>query len=106
MATVENTNRTPSPQMTSADRRLKRFTERVNKAMQPPLLELPRDDTTHGGRAPPAFPKRRKRIAAQSLTHIPASKRDEHFVLKHIGLTSRMSSQSTSTMMKVYEEIW
>jgi hypothetical protein len=106
MATVDNTNRTPSPQMTSVDRRLKRFTERVNKAMQPPLLELPRDDMTHGGRAPPTLPQRRKWIAAQSLTHIPASKRGEHLVLKHIGLTSGMSSQSTSAMMKVYEEIW
>jgi ATP-dependent Zn protease len=34
-------NRTPSPQTTSADRRRKRFTERVTRTRQPPLLEVP-----------------------------------------------------------------
>ena len=67
-------NYTTSPQTTTADRRLKSFTERVTKMRQLPLLELPRVDTTHGGRAPPMLPKKSKRIAAQSLSHIPTSK--------------------------------
>jgi len=32
-----------------ANRHLKHFTEWVTKVSQPPLLELPEDDTTHGG---------------------------------------------------------
>jgi hypothetical protein len=44
VAATDIVNHTPSPQMTSIDRRLKRFTERVIKARQPPLLELPGDD--------------------------------------------------------------
>ena len=45
------------------------------------------------------------RIVAQSLSHIPASKRGEQFVLKCLGLTNGMSSPSTSAM-KVYEDIF
>ena len=48
-------NCTPSPETTSADRRLKRFTERVTKSRHPPLLEL-LDSTAHRGRTPPAIP--------------------------------------------------
>ena len=44
-------------------------------------------------------------MAAQSLSHIPASKRGEQFVLKCLGLTNGMSSPSTSAM-KAYEEIY
>ena len=87
------------PQTTSANRRLKRFTERVTKARQPPLLELPRVDTAHAGRTPPALPRRSRRIAAQSISHIPASKRGV------LGLTSEMSSPSTSAL-KAYDEIY
>ena len=105
LATADVVNRTPPPQTTSARRRLKRFTERVTKAWKSPLLELPGDDMAHGGCAPPMLPKRSKRIAAQSLSHISVSKRGEHLVLKRLGLTSGMSSPSTSAM-KAYEEIY
>ena len=67
-------NYTTSPQTTTADRRLKSFTKRVTNMRQPPLLELSGVDTAHGGRAPPVLPKRSKRIAAQNLSHTPASK--------------------------------
>jgi hypothetical protein len=93
-------NHTTSPQT-----RLEHFTERITKAKQPPLLELPGDDTTHGGRAPPMLPKRSKRITAQSLSHIPASKRGEHLVSKRLGLANGMSSPSVSAM-KTYDEIY
>jgi len=105
VAAMDADDRTPSSQMTSADRRLKSFTERITKAKQPPLLELPEDDTTNYGRALFTLPKRSKQIAAQSLSHIPASKRGEHLVLKCLGLTSGMASLSTSAM-KAYEEIY
>jgi hypothetical protein len=62
-------DRTPSPSMTSANRGIKCFTERITKARQPPLLKLPKD-MIHGGRTPPALPKRSKRIAVQSIYHI------------------------------------
>ena len=102
---TDTVNRTSSPQMTSADRRLKCFTERIRKVRQSPLLELPRDDTSHNGRTPPAWlRKRSKQIVAQSISHIPASKRGEHLVLMRLGLTNGMSP-STSPL-KVYEEIY
>jgi hypothetical protein len=47
VATTDDVNCTPSPQTSSADRRLKRFTERVTRARQPPLLELPDSGTGH-----------------------------------------------------------
>ena len=62
VATMNVVNSTTSPQTSSTDRRLKRFIERVTKARQPPLLELP-DSSAHGVRTPPAIPKRSKRIA-------------------------------------------
>ena len=104
-AATDTINRTSSPQMTSADRRLKCFTERITKVRQPPLLELSRDDTAHNGRTPPAWlPKRSKQIVARTISHISASKRGEHLVLMRLGLTSGMSL-STSPL-KVYEEIY
>jgi hypothetical protein len=63
-ASMDAVNRTPSPQVTSAERRLKRLTKRIKKRRQSPLLELPDDDTTYDRYAPPAFPTRSKRIAA------------------------------------------
>jgi hypothetical protein len=40
---VDIVDRNPSPQATSADTCLKHFTERVTKARQLPLLELPHE---------------------------------------------------------------
>ena len=45
-ATDDDVNCTPSSQTTSIDRHLKRFTKRITKRRQPPLLELPEDETT------------------------------------------------------------
>jgi hypothetical protein len=63
-ALMDAVNRTPSPQVTSAERQLKRLTKRIKKRRQSPLLELPGDDTTYDRYAPPALPTRSKRIAA------------------------------------------
>jgi hypothetical protein len=54
-AATDTVNRTSSPHMSSTDRCLKCFTERITKVRQPPLLDLPGDDTTHGGRTLPAL---------------------------------------------------
>ena len=89
VATTNIVNSTPSPQTDSADSRLNSFIERVMKARQPSLLELPRDDSTPDRRPPPALPKRSRRIAAQSISHIPTSKRGEHIVLKRLALNQR-----------------
>jgi hypothetical protein len=40
------------------------FIEQVTKAREPPLLELPRDDSAPDSRPPPALPKRSRRLAA------------------------------------------
>jgi hypothetical protein len=39
------------------------------------------------------------------LSHIPVAKRDGHLVLKRLGLTSEVSTPSTSAM-KAYEEMY
>jgi hypothetical protein len=44
-------------------------------------------------------------IAAQIISHIPASKRGEYLVMKRLGLASGMSSPSMSSL-KAYEEIF
>jgi hypothetical protein len=105
VAATDIVNNTPSPQTDSADSRLKSFIERVTKARQPLLLELPGDDSTPDQRPLPALPKWSRRIAAQSLSHIPVPKRGEHLVLKRLGLTSGVSTPSTSAM-KAYEEMY
>jgi hypothetical protein len=51
------------------------------------------------------LPKRSRRIVAQSILHILASKRGKHLVLKRLGLTSGMSSPSTSAL-KAYDGIY
>jgi hypothetical protein len=78
------------PQTTLAERRLKRFTERVTKPRQPPLLELPGDVAALSGCAPPSLPKRSRWIATQATAHIPTAKRGEYLVMKRLGLSSRM----------------
>jgi hypothetical protein len=55
-ATTDVVNRTLSPQTTLAERCLKGFTERIIKRRQPPLLELPGNDTAYGRYAPPTLP--------------------------------------------------
>jgi hypothetical protein len=92
VATADDVNRTPSPQMTLADRCVKHFIERITKRRQLPLLKLPRDDMALGGCAPPSLPKRSRWIAGQGIAHIPAAKRGEYLVMKLLGLSSERPS--------------
>jgi hypothetical protein len=91
-------------QTTSAERHLKRFTERVTKTRQPPLLELPGDEAAIGGRAPLSLPMQSRRIAAQTTAHIPTAKWGEYLVTKRLGLSSGMPPSSTSAM--TYDEVF
>jgi hypothetical protein len=83
----------------------------VKTCLDPALVEAATlrdatvDVTAHDGRTPPMLPKRSRRIAVQSISHILASKQDGHLVLKRLGLTSGMSSPSTSAL-KAYDEIY
>ena len=106
VAAMDDVNHTPSPQMTLADRRLNRFTKRVTKARQPPLLELPGDEVALGGCAPPSLslPKRSRRIAAQAIAHIPTAKRGEYRVMKRLGFSSGIPPSSPSAM--TYNEVF
>jgi hypothetical protein len=99
-AATDDVNRTPSPQTTSADRRLKCFTERVTKARQPPLLDLPRDEATC---PTPSLPKRSRQIVAQATAHIPTAKHGEYLVMERLGLSSEMPPPLMPAMM--YDEI-
>jgi hypothetical protein len=54
---MDAVNSTPSPRVTPVDGCLKRFIERVTKAGQPPLLELPGDDVDHDRCAMPVLPR-------------------------------------------------
>jgi hypothetical protein len=80
------------------------FTERVTKARQPPLLELPGDEAVLGERAPPSLPKRSKQIAAHTIAHILTAKRGEYLVMKRLRFSSEMLPPLTSAMM--YDEVF
>jgi hypothetical protein len=101
---TNDVNRTPSPQTSSADRHLKRFTERVTKARQLPLLELPEDVAALGRCAPSSLPKRSRRIAAQAVAHIPTAKRGEYLFMKRLGHSIWMPPPSMPAMM--YDEVF
>jgi len=80
------------------------ITYRVTKARQPPLLELPGDETALGRRAPPLLPKQSRRIATQATAYIPTAKRGEYLVMKRLRLSSKMLPPSTSAM--TYDEVF
>lgn len=97
-------NRTPSPQTTTTDKGLKRFTERITRPRQSPLLELSGVETPLGGCAPPSLPKRSRQIAVYSIAHIPMAKRGEYLVLKHLlelSNRSRLRRRRPTWCMKI-----
>jgi hypothetical protein len=97
--------RTPPPaaNSASAERRLKRFVDKIKKPRPPPLLQLPSPEQPEA--TPwPKIPTRSRRIAAQSLSHIPASKRGEFLVMKRLGRT-KGQAELASTAKATYDEI-
>lgn len=86
----------------SFERRLQHFAGQVAKPARKPLLRLqtPRQPR----RSPkPAVPSRSRRIAAQSIAHIPASKRGEYLVRKRLGEKNVLPA---STAALAYDDIY
>ena len=77
--TVEGT---PTPR--EAAKRLARFIEEVQVMRQPPLINSPPKQKLAPKRT--TLPIWSRRIAAQQMDHIPASKRGEVLLMKRIGI--------------------
>lgn len=84
----------PSPS-DSAQRRFKQFTTKVKKPKVAALLRWP-SPSPEETVSMPRHPVRSRRLAAQSLSRIPASKRGEYLVLKRMGHATPISA-STAT---------
>ena len=69
----------PEERGSSATKRLKQFTAKILRKVSSPLLPQPDVE------AQPKLPTRRRRIAAQALSRVPASKRGEVLVIKWMG---------------------
>jgi hypothetical protein len=80
---VTSGDETPSP--SEAPRRLARFLDEVQVVQEPPLIAFPPRQRTPVRKPPPIRPRSR-RIAAQPLTHIPASRRDEVLLNQRLGI--------------------
>jgi hypothetical protein len=94
----------PPANSESARRRFKTFADKITKPRPPPLLPLPVEDTTYGRFTSPYLPSRSRRIAAQSISHIPASKRGEYLIMKRMGLISGAQHPSASDV-QAFEEM-
>jgi hypothetical protein len=87
MGVVQETNEltaegTPTPR--EATKRLAGFIEEVQVMRQPPLINSPPKQKPAPKRT--TLPIRSKRIAAQQMNHIPASKRGEVLLMKRMGI--------------------
>ena len=67
----------------SAARRLKSFTRCVLKKVDSPLIREPSKQSP----AKPVLPLRSRRLAAQSLSRVPAFKRGEVLIMQRMGYT-------------------
>lgn len=88
---------TPSPR--EAARRLNKFTAEVQRKRQPPLIASPPKQ-----KAPPKkpiIPLGSRRIAAQQMGHIPASKRGEVLLMKKMGVLPPQAPPSSATNKEV-----
>jgi hypothetical protein len=82
----------PPANSASAKRRSNSFTLKVKRLKPSAILQRPSPDkTVH---MPRQRPLRSRRITAQSLSRIPASKRGEYLVLKHLGQASPLSEST------------
>jgi len=82
-----------------ATQRLKRFTAKILRKVPSPLLAVPEPEQ------PKAFvPTRSRRIAAQPLSRVPASKRGEILVMKLMGMMEDRAKPSTASK-QVYDSI-
>ena len=70
-------------------KRLKRFTAKILRKVSSPMLPQPEVE------AQPRLPTHSRRIAAQALSRIPASKRGEVLVMKRMGYLDGQTRPST-----------
>jgi hypothetical protein len=73
---------TPTPR--EATKRLARFIEEVQVTRQPPLINSPPKEKSAAKRT--TLPIRSRRIAAQQMDHIPASKHGEVLLMKWVRI--------------------
>ena len=86
----------------SVARRLRSFTKRILQKVASPLLPRPPAQPTS---STSVLLLRSKRLAAQGLSRVPASKRGEVLIMPHMALTIGFSSPSTSGK-KIYEDLF
>ena len=91
---VALTEDSPSPR--EAARRLARFTEEVVVVREPSLISSPPTPSKQ------TLPLRSRRIAAQKMDHIPASKRGKLLLKKKLGLLEP-STPPASMAKRSYE---
>jgi AraC-like DNA-binding protein len=85
----------PPADSASAQRRFNSFALKVKRPKPEAILQRPSPDRTV--RTPRQRLLRSRRIAAQSLSRIPASKRGEYLVLKRLGQASPLSKSTAKT---------
>ena len=78
----------------STARRLKSFTKRVVKKVDYPVIREPPKQPP----AMPVLPWRSRRLAAQRLSRISASKRGEVLIMQRMGFTKGPSTPSVSEL--------
>jgi hypothetical protein len=78
----------------SAARRLKSFIRRMLKKVDSPLTREPSKQPP----AKPVLPWRSRRLVAQSLSRVPASKRGEVLIMQCMGYTKGPLAPSTSEL--------
>ena len=94
---TENYKIEHSPTSLEAVRRLARFLDEVRVERDLPLIASPPRPRTPVRRAPPIRP-RSSQIAAQSLAHIPASKRSEVLLNKRLGSSPKQATRDRSAV--------
>jgi hypothetical protein len=82
-----------SPSPREASRRLARFKAKVVVLRQPPLISSPPKQKTPPKRT---LPLQSKRIAAQQMDHVPASKHGEVLLMKRMGFLEPSAPPSSA----------
>ena len=78
----------------SAKRRLDSFINNVTRKRDSPLIREPPKQPP----AKPVLPWQSRRLAAQSLSRVPASKRGEVLIMQRMGYTRHLSAPSASEL--------
>jgi hypothetical protein len=94
-------DRTVDVSDSSTARRLKSLTRRMLKKVDSPLIRKPPKQPP----AKPVLPLRSRRLAAQSLSRVPASNRGKMLILQCMGYTKGPSVPSASKL-KAFDKIF